>query len=259
MEDKKQKPKMVISFLHVPCIAEPNQTGDEVKWEGVTNHFGTKIILIHSSIDEQLWFSKVEIDRDSADCKSSIVICHSAMTLEECEQKTLRSMHGAINDITVASLLMGNSLPISIAVSRFIDRWRELPPLVRAGVGMGEVDRMANDLTRRQRRLSFGPTWAQLPRRKRVESLFQKADMILLDLWTALTATADREAGDMGIDSDVRYENKNDMGLVASMPSKLDLAEAENEAIRQMTTSVVEDIDKGVLGEIKAGTEPPQG
>ena len=168
-------------------------------------------------------------------------------TIDECEKAMLAEIGKAQSSLALFSIAVAAPASIADACAHFIVHWGTLPPLVRAGYAMGMVETAGAQITQRTKRMDQLGNFPLLPRRMRVESLFHKAASILFDFGLALTAEADSEAEARGIDEDTRYTNKNDMGLVAPMPTQEDLDQALGEIMRKASDEIVKEQDEQVL------------
>ena len=154
-------------------------------------------------------------------------------TVGDAEKAMVAEVGKAQSALAIFAICVAAPRSIADACANFINRWGQLPPLVRAGYGMGMVETAGAQISSRVKRLETLGNFPQLPRRMRVESLFHKAASIFFDFGLALTAEADSEAEAHGIDDDVRYTNKNDMGLVAPLPDQEQLDQAQVEIAKK--------------------------
>ena len=177
------KPPTTISFLGITC--RRFDTGD------LHTHRLVVSQDIRPDTDERLKFR--------ARCRWGDVF---GATLEECEKKLLAEIYSTERSVSYLCRRLQPLNPLDQACENFLDRWRQIPPLVRASYGYLLVERTMKEFPVL---LAEKELAELLPRRDRVNQLFRQASSAFRMLAVDLTRQADDEAETAGI-ADVRYK-----------------------------------------------------
>lgn len=122
-------------------------------------------------------------------------------TLGECEKELRKEIFHAERSLESLCRKLQPTDPLIQACDDFLDRWRHIPPLVRASYGFFLVERTMKEFPVLLAEKELADL---LPRRDRVNNFFRQASSALRMLAVALTRQADNEAEARGIDADVR-------------------------------------------------------
>jgi hypothetical protein len=126
-----------------------------------------------------------------------------AASLGECEKEMRAEIFCAERSLESLCRKLQPTDPLLQACDDFLDRWRQIPPLVRASYGYLLVKRSMKEFPFLLAEKELADL---LPRRDRVNQLFRQASSAMRMLAIALIQQADNEAEAAGIDADVRYQ-----------------------------------------------------